>query len=131
MHGGNPDDAIKRYGLDLSLPVIDFSVNINPLGPPEIIRRQWADWFGCLSSYPSQNGGCLENFYQRRFDLPENSAIGGNGSIELIYLAPRALKVKKALIFTPSFHDCRRSCETAGIEVITLPLVKNHRKTIN
>ncbi len=127
LHGGNLDAAIQRYGLSLKQPITDFSVNINPLGPPEILRRLWPDWFSSICSYPSQTGRGIENYYRKRFSLPEGSVLAGNGSIELIYLVPRALKIKKAVIFTPSFHDYRRSCLSAGAEVIEFPLIKNLR----
>lgn len=125
LHGGNIDQALKQYGIAPTQPVIDFSVNVNPLGPPEIIRRQWPDWVNRIAAYPSQNGKNLKNFYCRRFDLPEDSVLPGNGSIELIYLVPRAFKIKTALIFTPSFHDYQRACETAGACVTKMPLIKN------
>lgn len=126
LHGGNLDAAVQRYGIVLKQSVTDFSVNINPLGPPDNIRRKWPEWFNSISAYPSQNGRGIERFYRKRFNLPEGSVIAGNGSIELIYLAPRALQIKKALIFTPSFHDYRRSCLSTGAEVIELPLINNN-----
>ena len=126
MHGGNLNDAAQRYGITLKQPVTDFSVNINPLGPPDIIRRLWPDWFSSISEYPSQNGRGIKRYYRKRFNLPEESVLAGNGSIELIYLVPRALKIKKAVIFTPSFHDYHRSCLSAGAKVIELPLIKSH-----
>lgn len=122
-HGGNAAAALRRYGLCETAPVIDFSVNINPLGPPDLLRSRWAGWFDCLSSYPSSAGISLEKFYRDRFGLPEGSVVGGNGSIELIYLAPRALAMQHALIFTPSFHDYRRACETARIPVVSRSLM--------
>lgn len=125
LHGGNIDEALLRYGIVPTQPVIDFSVNVNPLGPPEIIARKWPDWFKSIAAYPSQNGKSLKNFYCRRFGLPEGSILPGNGSIELIYLAPRAFKIKTALIFTPSFHDYQRACEIAGASVTKIPLIHN------
>ena len=131
IHGGNLDDAAQRYGIALKHPVADFSVNINPLGPPEILRRLWPDWFSSISAYPSQTGQGIERYYRKRFNLPEGSVLPGNGSVELIYLVPRALKIKKALIFTPSFHDYHRSCISAGAEVTELALVRNNSNIAN
>ena len=126
IHGGNLDDSLQRYGIASKQAVIDFSVNVNPLGPPAIIRRQWPDWFKNIASYPSQNGGGLENFYRQRFNLPEGSVLSGNGSIEMIYLVPRALKIKTALVFIPSFHDYLRAFESAGAAVTKRPLIKTN-----
>lgn len=127
IHGGNLNAAVLRYGIALKSPVTDFSININPLGPPEIMQKHWPDWFSSICQYPSQTGRGIERYYRKRFNLPEGSVLAGNGSIELIYLVPRALKIKKAVIFTPSFHDYHRSCVSAGAEIIELPLIKNNR----
>ena len=124
QHGGNIDLALTHHGLTAKQPVIDFSVNVNPLGPPEIIIQKWPEWVKHVGAYPSQNGGRLKKFYCRRFDLPADCVLTGNGSIELIYLAPRALKIKTALIFVPSFHDYLRACDCAGVKVVKKSLMR-------
>ena len=46
----------------------------------------------------------------------DNLAVG-NGSIELIYLLPKLLKAKRALIVEPAFGEYAKSLELAGCEV--------------
>ena len=38
IHGGNINEAIKRYGLKRRT-VLDFSSNVNPLGPSRAVTR--------------------------------------------------------------------------------------------
>ena len=39
-HGGTPQLDMVRLGVP-HRPVLDFSVNLNPLGPPAIIKEKW------------------------------------------------------------------------------------------
>jgi len=95
IHGGN---CSRRK-------VIDFSVNTNPLGLPkglaDIIPRS-AD---LVLRYPDPSSERLKRKIAISDGVaPENIAVG-NGSIELIYLIPRAFKIRKPLIITPTFSE--------------------------
>ena len=54
--------------------------------------------------------------------LPEESLLAGNGSTELIYLLPRALRPPRAAVVTPAFGEYARALELAGVSCDTLPL---------
>ncbi|MBN1847676.1 MAG: threonine-phosphate decarboxylase [Deltaproteobacteria bacterium] len=122
-HGGNPKADFMKFGLE-EKPVLDFSVNLNPLGPPEIVKSCWQDLFEAIKGYPSVEGEGIIHFYQNRFNLPYDNILAGNGSTELIYLIPRVLRLKKAMIFTPSFHDYTRASMIAGTRVTTYTLIE-------
>ena len=53
--------------------VVDFSVNLNPLGPPPIVREQWERLFDSIVDYPSVEGEGLGLFYQERYGIPPGS----------------------------------------------------------
>jgi threonine-phosphate decarboxylase len=118
-HGGNPLHDFQRLGVP-PRPVIDFSVNINPLGPPTQVMEAWAEWRHDISRYPSPDGEGVLRFYEERFALPRESVVAGNGSTELIYLLPRALSLKTAAVQVPSFHDYSRSMLLNGGKVVEL-----------
>ena len=124
-HGSNPQSDLLRFGLT-SKPLLDFSVNLNPLGPPEIIKEQWLDLFKAVEVYPSVEGEGISDFYQHRFDLPYENILAGNGSTEMIYLVPRVLGIKNALIFTPCFHDYARASLMVGAKLTAYPLNKEN-----
>lgn len=124
-HGGNPQSDLMRFGLT-EKPLLDFSVNLNPLGPPEIIKSSWMDLFKAVEGYPSVEGEGIVDFYQHRFNLLPENVLAGNGSTELIYLVPRVLGLKNTIIFTPSFHDYERASLVAGANVITRSLSKEN-----
>ena len=120
-HGGSPKYDFRRLGLK-SRPVIDFSVNINPLGPPRRIIKEWNRMALEIAHYPSIDGKGIRKFYQKRFGLDPDSILPGNGSIELFYLIPRAIHLQRVAVISPSFHDYVRAVRLAKGEVFSFPL---------
>lgn len=121
IHGGAPHASFEQLGVS-PRRVIDFSVNISPLGPPRAIFRNWDRLSGEISVYPSVDGGAVTEYYTHRFGIEPESVLPGNGSTECIYLVPRVLGIQRACILTPSFHDYQRSCRVAGCEIVEYPL---------
>ena len=116
-HGGEPKPELSRFGLP-ERPIIDFSVNLNPLGPPAIIRNHWAEVVEGIESYPTPLGEAVARYYQVKYGIPTDSVLPGNGSTEMIYLLPRALDIKKIVVGVPSYHDYTRASILAGAEVV-------------
>ncbi len=116
QHGGDPARDFSRLGIE-PRSVIDFSVNTNPLGPPDDIENAWPRLLQVASRYPSQNGEKVTQFYASKFNILEDCILPGNGSIELIYLAPRVLGLERVAIVAPSFHDYERAATLAGSKI--------------
>ncbi len=120
-HGGNPLDDLSRFKLS-ERKIIDFSVNLNPIGMPEVISEKWGSLYNAVMDYPSIEGRGIVDFYTSKTGIESSEFLAGNGSTELIYLIPRVLKFKKVLILTPSFHDYERASVLAGATVVRYPL---------
>ncbi len=120
-HGGEPESDLSRLGLSQK-PIIDFSVSLNPLGPPPILRHHWSEVLEGIESYPTPSGEAVTHYYQLKYGIPADSFLPGNGSTELIYLLPRALGLKKIVVAVPSYHDYTRAAILAGAEVLPYPL---------
>ncbi|MCP4675301.1 MAG: threonine-phosphate decarboxylase [Deltaproteobacteria bacterium] len=120
-HGGNPRFDLERFGIP-PRPVMDFSVNISPLGPPKKVRDAWPQMMEDMSRYPSTDGGAVVRYYGSRFGLPPECVLPGNGSIEMIYLVPRTLRLNHAALISPSFHDYERSLELTGVSITRITL---------
>lgn len=125
-HGGQPDRDFTRLSVP-SGPVIDFSVNLNPLGVPDIIRRRWAELIDGIDRYPSLEGGAISRFLAKRLGIPLTHVLAGNGSTEMIYLIPRVLKLGRVAIVTPSYHDYYRASVLAGAETVRIRLSAEER----
>ncbi len=116
LHGGTPQLDMVRLGVPIR-PVSDFSVNLNPLGPPPIIKEKWKELLEAVEHYPSVEGDGIANYYQSIYGISPNNFLAGNGSTELIYLIPRVLRFKRVAVLTPSFHDYERASLLAGAKV--------------
>jgi threonine-phosphate decarboxylase len=108
-------------GLPFS-EVTDFSVNLNPLGMPSIIRENWNDLISEVKDYPDIEGSGITGFYCETMGIKPENVLAGNGSTELIYLIPRVLGFKRVLIVVPSFNDYERGSFLAGASVDFLRL---------
>lgn len=123
QHGGNAHLDFSRLGIT-PRDFIDFSVNVHPLGVPNVVIEEWQNALQTVTHYPSQAGEGVKQFYQNRFNIPGHSVLVGNGSIELIYLIPRALGVQSAIIFEPTFFDYANACQVAGLSVKSFSLTE-------
>jgi threonine-phosphate decarboxylase len=121
-HGGVPGFDQARFGLSHA-PLLDFSVNLNFLGPPEIIRQAWPDLIQAIEGYPSVEGGGIGRYYQEKLGIPPGNFLAGNGSTEMIYLVPKVLGFKSVVVVTPSYHDYERASGLAGAHAIRYPLL--------
>jgi threonine-phosphate decarboxylase len=120
-HGGTPGFDLHRLNLP-EMPVRDFSVNINPLGVPLLIKEKWAELVSAVENYPSMHGDGVSAYYEAKFGLAPRTILAGNGSTEMIYLVPRVLHFRHALIVTPSYHDYERASLLFGATVERYPL---------
>lgn len=97
--------------------IIDFSVNINPLGLPKGVADRISDYRDCVLRYPDPSSERLKRRLAARHAVSPENVVIGNGSIELIHLIPRALKIKKALIAVPSFSEYEYAFKVNGSTV--------------
>lgn len=121
VHGGTPQRDMIRLGVPLR-PVVDFSVNLNPLGPPPIIKEKWQELLETVEQYPSVEAEGVSHYYETVCNIPARNFLAGNGSTEMIYLVPRVLGFKRAGVITPSYHDYERASLLAGATVVRCPL---------
>ncbi len=103
-------------------PVLDFSVNLNPLGPPPAIGEKWPEMFPSIVHYPESDGTGVRQYYQTALDIQPEHLLTGNGSTELIYLVPRVFKFRRVAIISPSYHDYERASRLTGAEILRVPL---------
>ena len=119
VHGGNIREAIKRYGLE-GRKVLDFSSNVNPLGPSAAARRAAKKALSLIDHYPDPDMTELRQAIARYFGIKPGQVICGNGSNELIHLIPRVFRPKKVLVPMPTFTEYAAAVEEAGGEVVPL-----------
>ena len=115
-HGGNIYHYSGKYGIPVER-ILDFSASINPLGPsPKAVKAMNAA-VPSLANYPDPDCEGLVNALAGYHKIPLESILAGNGSTELIYLLPRALGAKTALVISPGFSDYERAARLAGCKI--------------
>ena len=118
-HGGNVKQICDKKGLNPD-EIIDFSASINPLGYPAVVREAVSEQFNDIQHYPDSHSTDLKKTIARKTDCNESNVIIGNGSNELFYLIPRALKPTKGVLLQPTFNEFKDAFSNSSIEVIEL-----------
>ncbi len=115
-HGGNIH-RLNRQEKEGGPGLLDFSANINPLGPPEWLRRVISRGVEDLVHYPDPD--CFEfvRAISEHLNIPSSLIVPANGTTELLYLLPRIVDCKRALIPMPSYIDYGKVMEMWNIQV--------------
>ncbi|HHW41750.1 MAG TPA: threonine-phosphate decarboxylase [Syntrophomonadaceae bacterium] len=103
-HGGDLSALAERYGLKPG-DFIDFSVNVNPLGPPPGLSRVFAEGLRLAAVYPDPYCEGLQEAAAGFLGVSPDQVVFANGAIELIYLVMQALRPKTVLIPGPTFRE--------------------------
>jgi len=120
-HGGNIYQAARQYGIDAE-KLIDFSSNVNPLGPSSMARRAAKRSLSFIDRYPDPDMTDLRRAIARYFGIKPEQVMCGNGSNSLIHLIPRVFRPRKIFIPIPTFSEYASAAADAGSEVVTLSL---------
>lgn len=115
-HGGNVFAVARSLGIRPE-DILDFSASINPLGPALGVREAVAAAFDRLVHYPETACTELREALAAHHSLSPGQLCVANGSTELIYLLPRLVEGKRALIVAPAFSEYERALTLAGWEV--------------
>ena len=120
-HGGNLRKLALAAGRS-ERDILDFSANINPLGPPDWLRPLISANVAALTHYPDPDCTALVEAAAKRYGAAPCEIAIGNGSTELLHLFTRAADKTRAIIPVPCYSDYARSCQLAGMSLETLPL---------
>jgi threonine-phosphate decarboxylase len=122
-HGGRVYEAARRLGVTPE-EVIDFSANINPLGPPPgvlaAIERSLAP--ANLRSYPDSHA-FISTLAEKHGVAPDEIVVGP-GSAALIFAVLRAVLPATALVMEPGFAEYFRAFAAVEAEVLRLRLTE-------
>jgi threonine-phosphate decarboxylase len=117
LHGSNPQYVYQALNLPMPEKVIDFSVNLNPFGMPDSLKKNWLHWLTFIEDYPDPEARELLELLSKKEQLPKEAILLGNGGAELITLLARLLAGKRVLIIQPTFLEYERMCHAYGCQV--------------
>lgn len=113
------DRMIYGHGGDIYTyqGMMDFSVNVNPLGPPQRVIEAAKRGAELAAAYPDSRCGRLREKLSQRQGIPGECYIFGNGAAELLYNLVLAEKPGRALIPVPAFSEYEQALRTVGCEI--------------
>jgi histidinol-phosphate aminotransferase len=100
--------------------VVDFSVSVNPLGPPLEVHKALSNLD--FSSYPDIENLVLREAVAQQTGINPGQIVFGNGTMELINLLTQAYLQKSDAVFIlgPTFSEYEMAARRKNAEVIYL-----------
>ena len=105
MHGGN------IYGNEIKY---DFSVNLNPLGPPKSVQDALVAALNHVEEYPDPEYRELRRGLANYWQLAEEQLVLGNGASELIPGIIRTLAPKTCMVTAPCYSGYETALNAAA-----------------
>lgn len=115
-HGGNLKEAAQKFNISED-EIIDFSANINFVGPPPDIYSRIRKEIEEITRYPEPDSTSLKLLLAEKYGKEPDNFVLGNGAAELIYILIRVLDLKKGLVLAPTFSEYEYALKTEGIAV--------------
>lgn len=98
--------------------ILDFSVNINPLGMSPRGRKAVLSYFDREAGrYPDASCRQMKEALARHYGIPASAVTCGNGATELMYALVRAVRPSAVYVPAPSFSEYRFAAEAGGVPV--------------
>lgn len=98
-HGGD----LLSYEDDYSGQLVDFSSNINPLGPPRGLDQMLISSLSSLEMYPDIQYRKLKESLSVYLKCKKENVLVGNGAVEII--DHFIISSKRVILFIPSFSE--------------------------
>jgi threonine-phosphate decarboxylase len=123
IHGGRVYQAAQSWGIAPE-DVIDFSANINPLGPPPGVLVALEN---CLQPINLRTYPDLHAFLSavaEKYSVAADQIVVGPGSSALIFAVLRAVLPATAIVMEPGFDEYFRACASVEADVIRPSLLE-------
>jgi len=99
-------------GADACGSLIDFSVSVNPFGPPPAVLEAYRRAAATIDSYPEPYAATLTAAIAESLGVAPGNVLAGNGSTQLIYLIARVLRPARPFVVIPAFSEIANSLLT-------------------
>ena len=108
----------RAHGGAASPDCLDFSVNLNPLGPPDSLGLLLSN--DHLTRYPEPHSESLQRALAQHHEVESDSVLVANGACEAIELAMASLKPRRVVVMVPAFTEYEDAARAWGHEVTTV-----------
>lgn len=118
-HGGDLWSAAAVYGGSAET-YLDYSANINPLGPPKLVLHALNQARDSVTRYPDPGHRRLKQLLAARLQVEEACLLIGNGAAECMALLLLAEQPQRVGVVAPCFSEYEGLSHQFGAEVLTL-----------
>ncbi|MDP2765970.1 MAG: threonine-phosphate decarboxylase CobD [Candidatus Methanoperedens sp.] len=117
IHGARLSESAEVSGKSID-ELLDFSVNLNPLGPPKL-KKILANAYKSINNYPDNRYLDFKKAAADYLDVSPENIVPGNGSSELIRLFAETVLEPgdKVIIPSPTFGEYEFQCRLFGAKV--------------
>ena len=116
IHGGNIFQFAHKQRIE-PYEVVDFSANINPLGPSQRGLDALNVQLRYISHYPDATNDDVLNAIADTYEMDKHQIIVGNGAAELLYAICRLPGYTGAFVPAPGFSEYKEALEASKIPV--------------
>lgn len=114
-HGGDWHTAADLFGEREQW--LDFSANMNPLGPPPHVHEALRSAWQTITRYPDPAVRELREKLASHHGISPDNILVGNGAAECIDLAMRVLKPRRLGLVRPAFSEYEEAAAKLGCEL--------------
>ena len=104
-HGANAQHLYEKMGIKMPEAVIDFSENVNPLGPPPFVHELWHTYADLITRYPDPYGEPFLSAAAMYHDVGIDHLVVGNGAAELFASLAKRYENKRVVLIHPTFSE--------------------------
>jgi len=122
-HGGRVYEAARRWGIEPH-QVLDFSANINPLGPPLAVLSAIEDGLTQISLRVYPDAHNFVSAIAGKHRLMPDEIVVGSGAASLIFAVMHALSPRSVLILEPAFVEYSRALAAVNAQIKTALLTE-------
>lgn len=108
----------RSHGGAAGPEFLDFSVNLNPLGPPDSLGLLAVNEH--LTRYPEPHSQTLQRVLAQYHGVESDSVLVTNGACEAIELTMASLKPRRVVVMVPAFTEYEDAARAWGHDVTTI-----------
>lgn len=122
-HGANPHHVYSSLSIAQPEKILDFSENVNPLGPPATVQENWSNLQTVMNRYPDPLGEPFLTTVAQFHNVSTDSVFVGNGAAEVFSLLAERYRGKRAIVVHPTFSEYASTLKARDVEIINLSLI--------
>ncbi len=124
-HGGRVYEAARRWGIDPG-EVMDFSANINPLGPPQGVMAAIEASLAPVNLRAYPDAHAFVRALADKHSVKPDEVIVGSGTAALMFAALHAIRPKRVLVLEPAFAEYSHASAAVKADITTWVLTEEN-----